>query len=229
MNIAIIPARANSKRIPNKNVKDFFGKPVITYTIKTAIKSGLFERIIVSTDSELIKQISIFHGAEVPWLRKAINATDYATTQQVLVEVIQNLQNEGTNPDYICCIYPVAPLVTANDLNLGYEKIQSKKYSSVLPIVKYAHPIWRGLHAKNGRLKKVFENNFTNRTQDLEEVYHDAGQWYWFDPKRLNEGLINENSGYIKISDLRTQDVDNIDDWQLMEIKFKEMKSLTKE
>lgn len=225
--IAIIPARSGSKRIPNKNIKEFLGKPIISYSIETAINSKLFDEIMVSTDCDKIKKIAQSYGAKVPFLRSAKISNDYASTLDVINEVIENYKinlNESFN--YACCIYPTAPFVTAHQLDTGLELISSNQYTTVFPAVAYSHPIWRGFEIENkNNPKMIFKELISKRTQDLTTVYHDAGQWYWIDLKKNIKELISESSGCIIVKETEIHDIDNPDDWKIAEIKYKSLKS----
>lgn len=219
--IAIIPARGGSKRIPGKNIRLFHGKPIIAYSIELALKSQLFDSVVVSTDAPEIRDIALEHGAEVPFLRSAENANDHASTQAVLEEVLEAFRLKGGQFQYGCCIYPIAPLALPSDLIEGLRLLETSRASSVFPVTAYSYPIWRSLRVNDsGAVAPTFPEFMGARSQDLETIYHDAGQWYWFDVQRLSEGLIGENAKAIILPNSRVQDVDNLEDWRLMEMKF---------
>jgi len=221
-NLAIIPARGGSKRIPGKNIKDFLGKPIIAYTIETALASGLFSEVMVSTDDESIAAIAKKYGASVPFFRSTKNADDVATTIDVLHEVIACYNQQNKFFEYACCLYPTAPLITTTDLNSGYNHIKTEKLTSVFPVVAFSYPVWRGIELdKNNKPKLVWPEYLNSRSQDLKTVYHDAGQWYWFDPLKLGTTLFTENSKTIILDEVQVQDIDNLTDWKLAEIKFR--------
>lgn len=224
-NLAIIPARGGSKRIPRKNIKDFMGKPIIVYSIETALKSGLFDEVMVSTDDEEIAIIARNCGAKVPFLRSSQNADDYATTMQVLKEVEKaykdNLEKEF---DFICCIYPTAPLIKTQQLKEGFDLMQRKKLDSVFPIVPFSYPVWRGMEMENDKVKMVWPEYVNSRSQDLKKVYHDAGQWYWYRPGKITSSLITENTSSVILKENEVQDIDTLSDWQLAEMKYKLLK-----
>lgn len=227
-NLAIIPARGGSQRIPKKNIKDFFGKPIIAYTIETAIKSGLFDEVIVSTDSQEIADISKVYGATVPFLRSDINSNSYATLTDVLIEVIHKYSEKGIEIDSICCILPTAALITQARLLEAYTKFIEKKLGSLVPVIKFSCPIQRALKSSEG-LIKMREPEFTKyRTQDLETYYYDSGQFYWVKSQViLNENSIfTQNTGYIELEDVEAQDVDNAIDWEMLEIKYNYLKKI---
>lgn len=227
-NLAIIPARGGSQRIPKKNIKDFFGKPIIAYAIETAIKSGLFDEVIVSTDSQEIADISKVYGATVPFLRSDINSNSYATLTDVLIEVIHKYSEKGIEVDSICCILPTAALITQARLLEAYTKFIEKKMGSLVPVIKFSCPIQRALKSSEG-LIKMREPEFTKyRTQDLETYYYDSGQFYWVKSQIiLNENSIfTQNTGYIELQDVEAQDVDNAIDWEMLEIKYNYLKKI---
>jgi len=225
--IAIIPARSGSKRIPNKNIKSFLGKPIIAYSIQTAIESKLFDEVMVSTDCEEIAKIAISFGAKVPFYRTKKNASDYATTLDVLNEVINQYKINGYDYDYGCCLYSTAPFITPNHLKEALKNLIDKSFDTVLAAVKYGHPIERSFQLNNDN--KVKLNNprkELNRTQDLNPNYHDAGQFYWFKTKSLikNDSLLNGNVGAIIMDEIEVQDIDSPTDWHLAELKYKILK-----
>jgi len=220
-NLAIIPARGGSKRIPRKNVKLFLGKPIIAYSIEIALKSGLFTEVMVSTDDQEIADIAIKYGASVPFLRSDKNSDDYATTIDVLKEVIIKYGDEDKIFDYACCIYPTAPLINIADLSRGYDYLRFDQPNSVFPIVAFNYPIWRGFEINEHNIPRlVWPEHLNTRSQDLKKVYHDAGQWYWFNPATLSTTLFTNNSKTIVLDETQVQDIDNLTDWQIAEIKF---------
>lgn len=220
-NLAIIPARGGSKRIPKKNIKSFLGKPIIAYSIEIAISSGLFDEVMVSTDDEEIAEIAKQYGASVPFFRSDKNSDDYATTIEVLKEVESNYKKDNKNFDYICCIYPTAPLIKSEKLLDGLNLIKSKQLDSVFPTVEFSYPIWRGFEIIKEELKMLWPNYATSRSQDLKKVFHDAGQWYWYNPNKIGASLFTEHTSTIVLSEFEVQDIDTLVDWQIAEIKFK--------
>lgn len=221
-NIAIIPARGGSKRIPGKNIKDFLGKPIIAYSIEAALNSGLFTEVMVSTDSEEIAEVARKYGAKVPFMRSSKNADDNAGTMEVIKEVIEDYQNKFHNFfNYTCCIYPTAPLISRDDLKHGLELLRNGKFDVVFPIVPFTYPIWRGLKIVNGKTRMLWPENLMKRSQDLEMAYHDAGQWYWLDMNKSIDKIFTENTASIILKEENVQDIDTITDWRLAEIKFK--------
>lgn len=228
-NLCIIPARGGSKRIPRKNIKDFLGKPIISYSIEASIKSGLFEEVMVSTDDAEIADIAQMFGASVPFMRSSNNANDFATTVDVIREVIENYENQQKYFTNACCIYPTAPLIDVKKLIQGYEKLTIEKRDSIFPVVSFPYPVWRGFRVlKDGRINMVWPEFLNSRSQDLDEVYHDAGQWYWFNVGSLKSKLkiFSENSASIILSALEVQDIDNLSDWKIAEIKYEYLQSI---
>jgi len=219
-NLCIIPARGGSKRIPRKNIKDFLGKPIIAYSIELAKKSNLFDKIIVSTEDEEIANIAIHYGAEVPFFRSKKNSDDFATTLDVIQEVRLEYLSRGIIFDNICCIYPTAPLINFLDLIKGYNLLL-KNIDLVYPITPFSYPILRSVTLDNeGNIQMKWPEFAKSRSQDLEKFYHDCGQWYWY----KNDALANNSFIAIKsilIDNIGVQDIDNEDDWEIAEIKFK--------
>ncbi|WP_128331183.1 pseudaminic acid cytidylyltransferase [Apibacter sp. HY039] len=220
-NLAIIPARGGSKRIPRKNIKNFLGKPIISYSIRSAIDSNLFDEIMVSTDDSEIAEVAQKYGAKVPFMRSEENSSDYSTTMDVLKEVLDNYELIGKKFDHACCIYPTAPLIKKGDLIKGYETLQKGIFDSVFPIVSFSYPVWRSVKIIGGKTKMIWPEYSNSRSQDLDSVYHDAGQWYWFIVKKFSHTLFMENTTSIILSELSVQDIDNETDWKLAELKYK--------
>ena len=202
-NLAIIPARGGSKRIPRKNIKSFFGKPIIAYSIEAAISSGLFEEVMVSTDDDEIAKIAVEYGAKIPFMRSKTNSDDYATTMDVINEVLKNYEEKQKKIfTYTCCIYPTAPLLQIKHLEEGFSKLIKHNFTSVFPVVAFGYPVWRGLTiADNGTTSMIWPEYLNSRSQDLQPVYHDAGQWYWFNNEKLNNWNWPENTGNIQLSE----------------------------
>lgn len=222
-NIAIIPARGGSKRIPKKNIKFFLGKPIIAYSIEAAIKSNLFDEVMVSTDDKEIAEISEKFGAKVPFFRSKKNADDFASTFDVLNEVILDYkQKKHIEFNNLCCIYPCAPFVTTAILKKSYSKLIENNLDVVFPIIPFSFPIQRALIEKEGKVAMINSEFMTTRSQDLETTYHDAGQFYWCNTIKLleNKKLISENAGAVIVSELDAQDIDNKTDWKLAELKY---------
>ncbi len=221
-NLAIIPARGGSKRIPRKNIKDFFGKPIIAYSIEAALKSELFDEVMVSTDDDEIAECAVKYGAKVPFTRSTQNSDDFSTTSDVITEVINSYNNIGQVFEYACCIYPTAPFVSVKLLKNSYNQLQKGRFDTIFPVVKFSYPIQRSLQENDGKVSMVWEEHLNSRSQDLDERYHDAGQFYWFNVNTfLRTGkLFTDNSGFFEIDKLFAQDIDNEGDWKLAELKF---------
>ena len=222
-NIAIITARGGSKRIPGKNIKDFCGKPIIAYSIEAALKSGLFDEVMVSTDSQEILDIAIKFGAKVPFMRSVKNSDDFSGTDDVLLEVLEEYKKIGKNFDNCCCIYPTAPFVTADILIKASDILSANLCNTVLPLVKYSNPIERNLRINNsGFIEPSNKEAFAKRSQDLEDKFFDPGQFYFFkvDNFLKTKILLNE-AKHIEITEMAAQDIDTLVDWQLAEVKYK--------
>lgn len=222
-NIAIIPARGGSKRIPRKNIKPFLGKPIIAYSIEAALKSNLFDEVMVSTDDDEIAQISKKYGAKVPFLRDKKTADDHAGIAEVLIEVINEYRLAGKSFKNVCCLLATAPFVTPNLIIDTYSKIAESNFSSVFPVVKYAFPIQRAMRFNGDKIGLIWPENLTVRSQDLEPSFHDAGLFYWASIEMLlkEKTLWSDNTTAIEISEQVAQDIDTPEDWQTAEIKYK--------
>ena len=222
--ICVIPARGGSKRIHKKNIKPFLGSPIISYSIKAAQESGLFDEIMVSTDDNEIADIAINNGAKVPFLRSKKNADDFATTVDVILEVLKKYESRGDKFDIGCCIYPTAPFVSNELLKNTYSYLLENNFDTVFPALQFSFPIQRAIKVKENKRIELFEpeHQFT-RSQDLEFAYHDAGQFYWFNLERLKEKkmLWTNNSGITPLSEMQAHDIDTEEDWRIAEFKFK--------
>lgn len=222
--LAIIPARGGSKRLPKKNIKNFQGKPIMCWSISSAVKCGLFSQIMVSTDDSEIADIAVKCGAAVPFLRTTDNSDDFATTADVLSEVISKYSLIGNHFDYICCIYPTAPFILAEHIIKGYQEIIAGNHDVVFPVVEFQQSIWRSFCMNSdGLVKANFPENINSRSQDVPTAYHDAGQWYWINVERfkLSKTIFTKNSKAIVISSLAAQDIDTDNDWIIAELKHK--------
>lgn len=221
--MAIITARGGSKRIPRKNIRPFLGRPIIAYSIEAAHRSELFDEVMVSTDDEEIAEIARREGAVVPFERSAETSHDFATTAEVLQEVLWHYSNAGHLFDYACCIYPTAPFVTAERLRTAFEQLTESGADSVIPVAAFSFPIWRAFQTVGGRLSYIWPENAPKRSQDLTPAYHDAGQFYFFCVDRfLDTGLlVTSNTFGLEASELEVQDIDTEQDWQLAELKYR--------
>ena len=223
--IAIITARGGSKRIPHKNIKNFLGKPIITYSIEAALKSELFSEVMVSTDDLEIAEISKRYGASIPFMRSASASDDNATTTDALIDVFETYTKQGKNFECACCIYPTAPFITSEKLIQAYNKLIEDRLDVVFPIMKFSYPIWRSLKKDGEKLIMNWPQHLNSRSQDLPETFHDAGQFYFFRVNTFLEEkkLFGENSGGIEIDETEGQDIDNEMDWRLAELKYQLM------
>ena len=224
--IAIITARGGSKRIPRKNVKEFCGKPILAYSIEAARESGLFDTVMVSTEDREIAGIARQYGAEVPFYRSERTAGDFATTNDVLLEVLEEYGKRGAHYDLGCCIYPTAPFVTADKLKCAMERLEGSDADTLIPVVNFSYPPQRAMIVKEGRLVFEYPQYLDSRSQDLEPHYHDVGQFYLFytEAFRKNKKLMVGNILPYVVSEMEVQDIDNQTDWEIAEIKYRFMK-----
>lgn len=225
-NIAIIPARGGSKRIPRKNIKDFLGKPIIAYSIEAALASDLFDEVMVSTEDEEIACIAIQYGAHVPFLRSEKNADDFTGPGDVVFEVLESYRNLGIEFQVGCCILATSPLLNYQNIKLGYDKLLGTSFDSIISVSKFSYPIWRSLSIdETGKIEFNFPEFIKSRSQDLPDSYHDSGQFYFFEIPQFytleNKNVFGLNKGCIAIPELETQDIDTWDDWDLALLKAK--------
>ena len=228
MIVAVIPARGGSKRIPKKNIKEFFGKPIISYSIRAAIDSQLFDKVIVSTDCENIAQVAIKYGAEVPFMRPEELSGDFLGTHEVVGHALKWLEDFGDAVDFACCIYATAPMIQGTDLIKGYDLIKTEKWKAVIAATKYSYPVFRSFKKlPNGGLEMVFPEHYNSRSQDLPEVYHDAGQFYWAKAQEWKNkpGGCSENNTIIELPNYLVQDIDTIEDWNRAEKIYENYKT----
>ena len=221
-NIAIITARGGSKRIPKKNIREFCGRPIIEYSIRAALESKLFDEVMVSTDNEEIAEISKQCGASVPFFRSAQNSNDYAITADVIKEVIIEYEKLGKRFDTLCCIYPTAPFVTAKKLSDAYNEMKKNNADSAMTVVRYGFPPQRAVVIRNGKIEFQYPEYYKTRSQDLEPIYHDCGQFYFcnVDAFKKYNTMITPNCVPFVVSEEEVQDIDNISDWNIAEMKY---------
>lgn len=222
--IAIIPARGGSKRIPKKNIREFVGKPIIAYTIEAAVNSGIFDEVMVSTDSEEIAEIAKKYGANVPFYRSEKTAGDFASTDDVLMEVLDNYKANGKEFDYFACIYPTAPFIKAENLKEAMEVIKKAGTAMVTPFVAFSYPPQRSyIINEEGQAVFKYKEYITARSQDLEKWYHEAGTYYIFNTKKYKEmgGNIDHDISPVIIPEMEAQDIDTEEDWKIAELKYK--------
>ena len=221
--LAIITARGGSKRIPRKNIKKFCSKPIIAYSIKAAIESGVFDEIMISTEDEEIARISEEYGAKIPFFRSEKTASDYATTTDVLMEVLDEYAKRGMHFDLACCIYPTAPFITSDRLKEAVETLKESDADTLIPVVGFSYPPQRALVIEDGRLVFKYPEYLVARSQDLEKHYHDAGQFYVFKTKAFKEtgNLMKGNIIPMILDEMEVQDIDTEQDWELAQVKYK--------
>ena len=217
-------ARGGSKRIPRKNIRDFVGKPIIAYAIEAAINCNLYDEVVVSTDDNEIAAIAEQYGAKVPFLRSEKNSNDFATTVDVLLEVLDWYKNQNQTFEIATCVYACAPFVTSELLKSSFQKLKETKSDCVFPVLAYSHPIQRALRLDiDGKIQPFDASQTNTRTQDLENTYHDAGMFYTFDVAALfqNRSLRTDHTTAIVVDELKAHDIDSEIDWKLAEMKFK--------
>ena len=221
--VAIITARGGSKRIPRKNIKLFLGFPIIKYSIEAALKSGSFDEVMVSTDDDEIADIAKSFGAKVPFFRSAATSNDFAMTAAVLEEVIMEYRRRGLDFRYLCCIYPTAPFITPEKLRSAMAMLVDHDADCVLPVTRFSYPIQRALKIEDGLAKMIWPENYNVRSQDLMPAYHDCGQFYCMRTEGLliQKKLFAEKTLPFEIPESEAQDIDNEEDWNIAEIKYK--------
>lgn len=225
MKIAVIPARGGSKRIPDKNIRNFCGKPIIAYSIGAAKKAGVFDKILVSTDSEKIAEISRQYGAEIPFMRPPELADDFSGTDAVVLHALEWMSRHAAcRARYVCCIYATAPFVRPEFLLKGLEMLTKGKASAVFSVTTFPYPILRALKVgKTGRIEMFWPEYRLSRSQDLPESYHDAGQFYWADAKKFlqERSFFGKNAIPLILPRYLVQDIDTPEDWERAELMFK--------
>jgi pseudaminic acid cytidylyltransferase len=223
MRLAVIPARGGSKRIPRKNVKPFCGKPMIAWSIEAALQSGCFDRVVVSTDDAEIGEIAQQYGAQVPFVRPAELSNDYIGTIPVIRHAIEWFNDQGHMPVQVCCIYATAPFVRATDIRHGLDILTSAGSDYAFSVTSYPFPIQRAVRINPlGRVEMFSPEHFNTRSQDLEEAYHDAGQFYWGRATAWLAGkvIFGPQAAAIQLPRYRVQDIDTVEDWQMAEYLF---------
>jgi N-acylneuraminate cytidylyltransferase len=232
MKLCVIPARGGSKRIPRKNIRNFLGKPIIAYSIEAAYQSGCFDRVIVSTDDLEIATVSRQYGAETPFTRPAELANDFADTNAVVKHALAWYLERGMAFDYACCIYATAPFIKPFYLKIGYEKIENSGKQFAFSVTTYDFPIQRAIRISPEFGVEPFYSEFSNsRSQDLEEAYHDAGQFYWGTAQAYLEDkhLFSELSTPVILPRYMVQDIDTLEDWKTAELMYQVSKVLESE
>lgn len=222
--LAMITARGGSKRIPRKNIKEFCGKPILLYSIEAALNSGVFDEVMVSTDDKEIAELAKGAGASVPFMRSEATANDYASTDEVIMEVLQEYEKAGQVFESFCCIYPTAPFITAGRLKEAMELLETA--DSVMPVVPFSYPPQRGLIVnQEGFVERQYPQYATTRSQDLEKVYHDCGQFYACRTIPFMEAGTTDVEKLVPLvlSEMEVQDIDTLEDWELAEIKYRKI------
>ncbi len=221
--LAVITARGGSKRIPRKNIKEFCGKPILAYSIEAALGAGVFDEVMVSTEDAEIAEIAKARGAKVPFFRSSESANDYATTADVLLEVLEQYRRIGREFDYVCCIYPTAPFVSAEKLKNAMELLVGQGEDSLLPVVRFGFPPQRSVVIKDGLLQFKWPEHMLTRSQDLEPFYHDAGQFYCVrtDSFLEQKKMVMEKTVPMVMPESEVQDIDTEEDWKVAEAKYR--------
>ena len=224
--VAIITARGGSKRIPHKNIRPFLGRPIISYSIQAALSSGAFDEVMVSTDSEEIAQVAREYGARIPFFRSAQTAGDYASTDEVIYEVLQAYEKQGIRFERFCCIYPTAPFLTADKLKQAMSLLDTSE--SVMPVVPFSYPPQRGLILEGGRIRRNDPEYQNARSQDLEKLYHDCGQFYACRTDAFLRDKTTDVEDLVPmiLSEMEVQDIDTEEDWEIAELKYRKMAGL---
>lgn len=229
MNIAIIPARSGSIRIPNKNIKKFYGKPIISYSIKSAIDSNLFDKVIVSTDSEKIANIALKFGATIPFLRPKKIADNKTRITEVIKHTLLWYKRKNIQFKYVCCIYAANPLIEIKYLKKAYKELLKKDKDFALSVTKYNHPIQRAIFInKSGNIQPYSKKNIKNRTQDLKDSYHDTGQFILGKSQSFLKSIepISSKSLPIVIPSYKVCDIDDLEDFKRAELIYRHFKKL---
>lgn len=226
--IAIITARGGSKRIPRKNAKEFCGKPIIAYSIIAALESGAFDTVMVSTDDEEIASIAKQYGAEVPFMRSEKTSNDFATSADVIAEVLEKYEDLGEKYDNFICLYPTAPFVKSEQLKEAMDTLESNDVDSVMTIVRFSFPPQRAFILRDGMVQYQYPENASKRSQDLEPLYHDCGQFYACktDAFKQYHSLVMPRTMPIEVPEEQEQDIDTDSDWIMAELKYKMLNHL---
>ncbi len=223
--LAIITARGGSKRIPRKNIRPFLGQPILSYSIEAAVKAEVFDEVMVSTEDEEIAEIAKSYGAKVPFYRSGKTAGDLATTNDVLLEVLEEYEKRGKNFDMGCCIYPTAPFVTAKKLRDAMDRLKASDADTLIPVVRFSYPPQRAMVIRDGWLQFKEMKYIDSRSQDLEKEYHDIGQFYCFRTAAYRQNrklMLGKILPYV-VDEMEVQDIDNESDWRIAEMKYQAM------
>ncbi len=225
MKIAMITARGGSKRIPRKNIKEFCGKPILAYSIEAVLESGVFDEVMISTEDDEIAEIAQKYGAKFPFRRSDEMAGDHAMTIDVMLEVVNKYKKLGKNPDSVCCVYPTAPFVTAEKFRNANDLFEKTDCDAVIPIVKFSFPPQRCFVIDGDYMKFKWKKYELSRSQDLEPFYHDAGQFYFIKTETMitEHTLVPKKTSPLIMDEMEVQDIDNMEDWNIAEIKYQAM------
>lgn len=220
--IAIITARGGSKRIQKKNIKKFLGQPIIKYSIDAALNAGCFDEVMVSTDDLEIAVIAEKYGAKIPFMRSNETSNDFATTAEVISEVLRSYAKINIRPEYVCCIYPTAPFITANKLKQAHDLLILHQAKSIVPIVRFGFPILRSFKIEDGLVKMNWPEYMNTRSQDLAPAFHDCGQFYFLNVESFltEKKIFTDHTFPIEMPESEVQDIDNEEDWKVAEIKY---------
>ncbi len=221
----MIAALGGSKRIPRKNIKDFCGKPILAYSIEAALESGVFDEVMISTEDDEIAEIAQKYGAVFPFRRSQEMAGDHAMTIDVMLEVVNEYEKIGKRPESVCCIYPTAPFVTAEKFRKANLLFEESGAEAVIPVVKFSFPPQRCFVLDGRYMKYRWKEYELSRSQDLEPYYHDAGQFYFLNTEAMKSQhtLVPNKTCPLIMDEMEVQDIDNMDDWNIAEIKYRAM------
>ena len=224
MNICVIPVRGGSKRIPRKNIKEFNGKPIIAYSIEAALKSNCFERVIVSTDDNEIAKVAKKYGAQVPFIRPIELSGDYTGTIPVIKHAIEWLEDDNNSIENVCCLYATAPFIQSKVISKAYQQLKDLKADYCFSVTSFAFPTQRSIKiVKGSKVKMFYPEHYNTRSQDLEEAYHDAGQFYWGKAQAFKDELtiFSEIATPYILPRYLVQDIDTSEDWVRAEAMYK--------
>ncbi len=223
MKLCVIPARGGSKRIPRKNIRDFCGKPVIAYSIEQALASDCFDKVIVSTDDHEIASIAKLYGAEIPFMRPEKLSDDYTGTNDVIKHAIHSYISRGESVSLVCCIYATAPFINVKYIRQGYTNLIESDKSYSFSVTSFPFPVQRAIRINvNNEIEAIWPENIQKRSQDLEEAYHDAGQFYWgkSDSFMRDDVIFSNRSMPVVLPRHLVQDMDTLEDWYRAELMY---------
>ena len=224
MNICVIPARGGSKRIPRKNIKEFNGKPIIAYSIEASLKSNCFSQVIVSTDDDEISEVAKKYGALVPFVRPDELSNDYAGTISVIKHAIEWMEDNNNYIENVCCLYATAPFIQSKIISKAYQQLQDSNSDYCFSVTSFSFPIQRAIKIVQGdKVNMFYPEHFNTRSQDLEEAYHDAGQFYWGKAQAFKDEspLFSEVATPYVLPRYLVQDIDTMEDWIRAETMYK--------